>query len=138
MKKITKKQFLADVMHEIDMLKIHATSTEKGKLDFYEFDPENPDCCIYGQMTGWCRSNRAKELMDLACTRVVENDTQNEFGIWNEVKICVNGVYTGQMYNRQNQFSYMSTLEAYIYMKDAKSEAIIAYIKGETDTLKLQ
>lgn len=137
MKTITKKQFLSDVRHEIEMLKVHATGIEKNKLDFDDFDPQDPDCCIYGQMTGYCRSDRAKELMDLACIRVVENDMKNEFKTWDRVKICVNGGYTGQMYQNRTQFSHLSTLEAYIYMEEAKSEAIIAYIKGETSTLTL-
>lgn len=71
MRKITKKQFLSDVMHEIEMLKEHATLVEKERLDFKQFDPADIQCCIYGQLTGSCESNRAKELMDLSCIRVL-------------------------------------------------------------------
>lgn len=137
MKTITKKQFLSDVRHEIDALKANATDAEKRKLDFDDFDPEDPDCCIYGQMTGFCRSIRAKELMDLACIRVVENPYDNDFKTWEKVNGCVNGEYTGQMYQEYSNFTHLSTLEAYIYMSEANSGNVIAYIKGETDTLTL-
>ena len=72
-----KKQFLADVMHEINMLKLHTTKTEKNKLDFNTFDPEKPTRCIYGQITGDCRNRRSKELIDICCIRVIDTNPNN-------------------------------------------------------------
>lgn len=143
MKKITKKQFLADVMHEINMLKLHATTIEKGKLDFYYFNPESPRNCIYGQITGDCRSSRAKQLIDTCCIRVIDTTLRNvNKGSFDLIKDLINGEYTGQMWDStgsRKTWVHLSSLEGYIQLENTEvNRNIIAYIKGETDTLKLQ
>lgn len=142
MRKITKKQFLSDVMHEIEMLKEHATSVEKTKLNFNSFRPAYPCDCIYGQLTGYCGSQRAKELMDNCCIRQMhlENavaDVENSSFI--DIKNMINGAYNGQTWDheRRRRYNYISVLEAFINLKDAKNAEIISYIKGETATLTL-
>lgn len=146
--KITKKQFLADVMHEIEMLKKHATKKEKEALNFATFDPFYENNCIYGQLTGNCRSERSKKLMDLACKRVMNLDNgANELLNQSFIKIVskINGEYTGQTWIEKYEgdgyayrnWSYLSALEGYINLSKAKNKQIIAYIKGEIDTLKL-
>ena len=67
-----KSEFLADVRHEVEMLKKNATEKELGKLDFEDLDPHNAKLCIYGQMTGRCSSERAKILMDKSCIRQMD------------------------------------------------------------------
>ena len=144
MSKITKKQFLADVEHEIRMLKEHATQEEVEKLDFQLFNPRRSDGCIYGQMTGECDTPRAKELMDKACIRVLD------FGPGYDLEDCssfiaikenINGSYTGQDWysgdNIERHMFYLSSLEGYICFKNAKKEHIIDFLKGKVETLKL-
>jgi len=147
MSKITKKQFLADVMHEIDMLKKHATQAEVSRLDFHLFNPSDYNQCIYGQLTGDCRSLRAKDLMDVSCIRTFDltGDTDaviNENLTFAKAKASINGIYdgspwTGDRGEANRSFYYLSALEGYIALKDAKNKEIIAYLKGETDTLTL-
>ena len=60
--KVTEQQFIQMVIDEIDQIKKVATSMEIDKLDFTNFHAQRGDCCIYGQMTGMCDSNRAKEI----------------------------------------------------------------------------
>lgn len=137
-----KTEFLADVLHEINMLKQHAFKTELKHLNLKWFDYNEPAACIYGQLTGNCTSNRARKLMDLSCIRVMDlnNGTQSiaECTIGSK-KFNVNGVYTGQTWEDVNarDYGYLSALEGYICTKGAKIEAIMQYMKGETDTITL-
>lgn len=148
---ITKKQFLADVLHEATVLKNLATEEEKNNLDFSSLDPTHTGRCIYGQMTGYCASPRAKFLMDKACVRTTNteglkrnptglvNDNENT---WKNIKPLINGEYTGQSWGKPNPFvvrnySYMSMIETYICLDTANNKGLISYIKGEIDTVKL-
>jgi len=144
--KVTQKQFLADVMHEIEMLKKHATIEEKEALNFNLFDPFFESTCIYGQLTGNCRSERSKELMGLSCTRVMNLDfgaSELKGYTFRKIVSKINGEYKGQTWGGKGftllhrDWSYLSALEGYINLSKAKNKQIIAYIKGEIDTLKL-
>ena len=53
------------VRKEINLLRIHATDEEKSRLNIDTFNGGYTDSCIYGQMTGNCCSERAKELIKL-------------------------------------------------------------------------
>lgn len=130
-------------MTEIESLKKHATKEEINKLDLETFHPEHESLCIYGQMTGNCKSKRAKVLMDKSCTRVWDVGcgelSLSLFGdTFTKVKSLINGEYTGQMWigNHRN-YSYLSALEGYIALKGANIKGIIQYLKGEIDSLKL-
>jgi len=141
MSKISKEQFLADVMHEINMLKQHATQEEISRLDISTFDHTRVVECIYGQMTHSCMSSRAKELMDLACVRVLDVkvgvDSIDGCDIESS-EFNINGEYSGQTWaSIGRNFSYLSALEGYICTKNANIEGIIQYLKGEIDTLEL-
>lgn len=139
--KITKKHFLADVRHEIEMLREHATDREKSNLDFSEFNPSYSSTCIYGQMTGQCYSVRAEELMDLSCVRIFDRNPSGKKPL---VKILdfVNGEYEkSKIWKGRNKrdfdYKFISALEGYIFATDAKNAEIIQYIKGETNSLEL-
>lgn len=140
MKTITKKQFLADVMHEIEMLKLHATESEKSRLDNYWFDPSDIQQCIYGQMTGSCETKRAKELMSTSCVRIFDDQKHwDEGSTFKDAKPSLNGAFKEEMWesNGQRNWNYISALEGYIMLKGAKSSAILSYIKGDLKTLSL-
>lgn len=153
MSKITKTQFLADVMHEINTLRTIATEKEIANLDFDSLNPIKTDTCIYGQLTGRCDSERAKELMDKACIRVMnlnagvedffkEGDFLKEESrhTFSKISALVNGENKGQSWvnnwTRRN-YKYLSVLESYILLKGAKNKQVLEYIKGEIDTLTL-
>lgn len=144
MKKII-KNFLKDVEHEIDMLKQHATELEKERLNFLSFNAMNFDTCIYGQLTGNCSSLRAKDLMDLSCTRVLHLSDEGVDEIdgveLTDEKFNINGPYHGQTWKskglKKRSYNYLSALEGYICTKNAKVENIIEYIKGKTEKLTL-
>jgi hypothetical protein len=147
MSRVTKKQFLADVMHEIELLRLNSTEAERANLNFSQFDPEKPSKCIYGQMTGDCESKRAKELMDISCKRVFNivngpngngaTDLLNK--TFSDIKHWINGDYKGQTWNGDGErtYRYLSALEGYINLNSAKNQDILHYIKGEIKTLSL-
>lgn len=145
MSKITKTQFLADVTHEIEMLKLHATEEEKRKLNINRFSPNRAETCIYGQMTGDCRTDRAFSLMELSCTRTFdlqESDLcQNDS--FTTIQKLINGAFKGQGWDstdnniNSRSWRYLSALEGYIQINYGSHANILSYIKGEIDTLKL-
>ena len=136
------KDFKADVLHEINMLKKHATKKEKVLLDFDRFNYDLKRNCIYGQLTGSCDSKKAEELMDKCCIRVMNlpNGTSSiENRSISDKEFIINGKNKGQGWwgvgNRR--YAYLSALEGYICTKGAKNKEIINYIKGNTDKLTL-
>jgi len=141
--KTKKEQFMTDLMHEINTLKTLSTDVERSRLNFNDFDPENPTRCIYGQMTGDCRSARAKELIDSCCIRVIDTKARNIRAgqSVDDIEDLINGGYSGQMWGddgSRKRWIHLSSLEGFIQLKDdAKNSEIIAYIKGELKGLSL-
>lgn len=141
---ITREQFLKDVMAEIEGIKETATNEEKKRLDIDFLDPMRTDRCIYGLLTGDCMEARAREIMDVSCKRVWnlagDGVYQNRYRFLDSVLENVNGDYESRRTwdnGKDARLTYLSALEGYIALNDAKNEEIIAYIKGDTDTLEL-
>lgn len=106
------------VQVELDTIKEKATDEEKARLDFDTFDYGLWYLCVYGQMTGSCFSERAKEL-------------------------CPKNFYS--LYSRSYKKGGLCTsLEKYLVRvanKDGsnseKHRELIEYIKGERETIEL-
>lgn len=143
--KYSKKQFLEDVAKEATALKEHATSKELRKLDFTKFNPFFRQRCIYGLATGDCNSERACELITLCCKRYFRNESDIETYGLDAIKNNVNGrkiegisnSYDFRTRKRVFGIKYYSSIEAYIQLPDAQNENLIAFLKGETEDLKL-
>ena len=60
---MNRKEFFEEVVEEINTIIDKATDEELYKLDEDWLDAGDGERCIYGQMTGDCDSDRAKELM---------------------------------------------------------------------------
>ena len=131
------------VMHEIEMLKQHATDEEKNRLSMINFDPNHVTKCIYGMLTGDCGSMRARELMDLSCIKMFKGDA---YYFWKKtvkdiddaVKYDTDNLWedweSGKGVNRS--YRYLSALECYITMYLCDVPKIIDYIKGNINQLK--
>ena len=116
--KKTRVEFIQEVMNEINHIKVIATAEEIAKLDFSTFTAYSGDLCIYGQMTGMCDSNRAKELT----IKTYDDEPKEE-----ECGFLI--INTG---------FYFTTLEVYLFKsKPETNEQIIQYLKNETNTLTL-
>lgn len=143
MENYTVEQFLEDVRKEVDAVKLNATPNEIARLEFKKLEPTSFTRCIYGQMTGDCQSLRASELILLCCPRYFENNLGNyesledAVGEVNGKQIAGIGSPEKLYQHRSDWLIHLSALEAYILAPEAKSENLIAYLKGETDTLDL-
>ena len=138
-----KQDFLEEVRREIKAIKEHATLEEINLLDINYLNATSPEYCIYGQLTGSCESLRAKTLMQKGCVRVVNTTGSNlafdiEGSTFQNIKKYINGLFKGKGWGgRSRNYSYLSALECYIMLKGAKNANIIAYLKGEKETLNL-
>lgn len=132
----TKKQFLADVAIEAKAIKKNATTEEVRLLDFTTFRPDHKTRCIYGQMTGNCRSDRARELIGICCPRYVVNDFngQSDFKYFSRIKQSVDGE---KVELEMGEIDFLSMIESYILRPTAKAKNLIAYLKDETKELVL-
>ncbi len=142
----TQEVFIAEVTKEAIALKQNATQEELSKLSARILDPNNRRRCIYGQMTGDCYSIRAAELIQACAPRYFENDVMpsryehiNRIGI-GRIADNANGEQVNDFLEERTDYwraSHFSAIEAYIVWNNAKSENLIAYLKGETETLYL-
>lgn len=96
---------------------------ERANLDFKTFDSGDPSFCIYGQMTGDCRSKRSLELLN-KCTVPYSGSL-----VWlnKNVKDDFKGYYSGY-----------SPIEFYICQRGAKNKTLIDFLKGNRETLTIK
>jgi hypothetical protein len=138
-----------DVAREAQALKVHATKEELERLDFSKLQTDNPIQCVYGQIAFGCFSDRASELIFTCCQRY--------FKVWNRDTTIhelagkrgfyefangqtINGVNDSKSLLEQRlviKGGYYSAIEAYILLPEAKNADLIAYLKGEVETLEL-
>lgn len=114
-------QLKEDVRKEAEALKVHATKEELGRLDFESLDPSHADHCVYGQMCGECWSDRAIGLIHL-CTEKFLTDS---------ILRCAD---EAEQYEKYHTYS---PIEAYLMQPSARNANLIAYLKGESETLEL-
>lgn len=154
-KPYSKRQFIADVTKEVKALKKHATKEELQNLDFNEFDPDKKEQCIYGQITGYCQSKRASELIFNCCVRFVRNDLEIDDKGFEAIKEAVNGAFVGRkkslrsLINNRNkhckfnnwglntEIGHLSAIESYILLPEANNKNLISFLKGNTNKLVL-
>jgi hypothetical protein len=115
-------QLKEDVRKEAEALRVHATKEERERLDFETMVPYLCDKCPYGQMTGEYDSGRATELIRACAPFFVKGDIQS-FKL-----IDVSANFT--------DFSW-SPIQYYIMGAKANNANLIAYLRGETETLEL-
>lgn len=110
------------------------TKKEASKLDFQTLDGENKDRCIYGQLTGYCFSNRAANLILKCCERVYIPNTK----YCDELKNAkLNGEPHKVKADRRYE-SYYSPIEKWLRVSTKKAQKnLIQYLKKEVDTLDI-
>ena len=111
------------VRDEAAKLREFATVEERGRLDFSKLNSNNERLCVYGQMTGKCWSDRAVYLLN---------------------KCAIPFSYFTDKFSKSYKWDFgnsvgrdFSPIEFYICQPYAKNAELIAYLKGETDTLEL-
>ncbi len=119
---MTKKYFKEQTIKELKALKKNATKAEIGRLYFTNLNPWGTKSCIYGQMTGHCRSGRAKKLISLCC---------------NELMNTIGGIVKSNRVDgstKDGPASLYSFLESHIMNHEEDNHKIFGWLKGETKT----
>jgi hypothetical protein len=134
-------QLKEDVRKEAEALRVHATKEELLKIVYAALDPQSRWGCIYGMATKDCHSERAIELIQKCCVRYFVNNSINKIkdeGFEGVVK-RVNGTEVDDLKSdRTGMFpGHFSAIEAYILLPEANNESLIAFLRGETETLEL-
>lgn len=137
----TFEQLKEDVKKEAEALRVHATSEELGRLDFEQLDAEDMYKCIYGQMTGYCNSDRGVHLIETCAIRYIKDGdlTYVSRDGFERIQKYVNGATVTNLYHNRNCDIdvHYSAIEAYILLPEAKNANLIAYLRGETEILEL-
>lgn len=145
----TREQFIEDVKAEAMALREHATKDELNKLGIFILNPYSYYACVYGLMTGDCRSKRASQLIELCCPRFFVNDKIDvreidvrEKLISDVVPVAVNGAKLSHPVSSERnpasfQIDHLSSIETYIMFQEANRYDLLNYLRGETDTLDL-
>lgn len=120
---------------EAKKLKKFATKDEIDNLNLKQLDPADISRCIYGQMTGDCNSRRAQELIGKCCTQVYDTALVSK-------NYDINAQLNGKPFEipGERHTHYQSPIEMLIYDSNGGFSArkkIIAFLKGETETLSL-
>lgn len=108
------------VIAEATKLKIHATQEEISNLNINKLDANYSGTCIYGQITGNCWNDRAVELIELSCEKA------NRDNYWSPIELFI---YRNQ-YILEKKIKNSS--------KKIENQKLIAFLKGETEILKLK
>lgn len=131
----------ADVKKEAEALRVHATSEEIARLNIDKLSPEDMASCIYGQMTGDCNSFRGIDLINRCAIRYIKDGDLSYISRdgFERIQKFVNGATVDNLYeNRHNGMdAHYSAIEAYILLPEARNANLIAYLRGETETLDL-
>lgn len=139
-KDYTEAKFRKEIKQEINLIKKHATTEEIENLDFETFNPDVERQCVYGQMTGNCRSPRASVLIRKCCKRFVIRDGVGKAKIgYRAIIELINGIKSSKedLGTAAWDAKYFSALETYILFPQTKNKKVISYLKGERDTLSL-
>lgn len=116
--------FFAQVCTELSNLKKHITAEEAANLNIETFNGRNKNSCVYGQLTGNCCTKRAVELLN-TCAKPFSGHT---YRVEEPEAVFVRGLF------RLNPYSH---LEFLVYNNGKWNAEILAYLKGETETLPI-
>lgn len=114
-------QLKEDVRKEAEALRIHATKEEREKLDIETLDPSNIYTCVYGMCTGDCESPRASKLIKKCAPIFISSESDPD-----HMKTV-----------KEFRSYHWSPIEYYIGYPEARNANLIAYLRGETETLEL-
>jgi hypothetical protein len=130
------------VVAEATSIKKLALKRELKKLDFCNLAADDYQNCIYGQMTGDCFNERAYELIRKSCPSVIDSNSDGAFkGDLLDLKEHAkdNGVEKISEFDDTFRTSFYSPIEVFISRKrnrkNGNNAKLVAFLRGETDTL---
>jgi hypothetical protein len=129
------------VIAEANNIRRIALKREVKNLDFCNLVPDDHKHCIYGQMTGDCYNERAYELIRKSCPNVIDADDNGFKGELVSLNDYAkqNGVEKPNKFDESFRLTFYSPIEIFITRKRNKKNGnnakLIAFLRGETDTL---
>lgn len=139
------------VVGEATNLRKYITPEEKERLDISSLDGSSASSCVYGQLTGNCYSDRARQLIQKCCERVYISNNGHL-----KDDLLLNGSPIGKRRDKEDMnwlrkpnVEYYSPIEVLLsklskdgevtISKDEGSPAdkLVKFIKGQTDSLTL-
>lgn len=126
------------VLEEATNLRKFATKEEIKQLDASTIDPSNIERCVYGQMTGTCYSERAIELIENCCSRVIEaaNNPASSTKINGSPKTTKRFSDGRSHQTFTNSINYWSPIEVWIELYPPLVPKLISFIKGKRKTIQ--
>lgn len=136
------KELVELVKDEAKKLRKHATQDQKDSLNYYNLDVTSPSFCVYGQMTGYCYSREALDLIRKCAVRVYNT----------EGKELTNPIHLKHLNGAPKDFEsagdrtdvYHSPIEMFIVTMEYSdnpdfkhnNQILIDYITGDSDSLE--
>lgn len=121
------------VIEEATNLKKNAKKSELRNLNFNNLDSSHVNHCIYGQMTGYCNSERSIDLMKKCASRVYKTET------------AIAPIYTSKVNGSPKNLSridFWSPIEVFIdnpvNKKNGNNELLVKFLKGEINKLNFK
>lgn len=132
---MTDKTLKKLVIGEATKLKASITSSELLRLNIESLDPTSYKTCIYGQMTGDCFNERATELIESCCEKLITGEIGGEVTPVKEAKISDEFAR-----NTDDGDVKWSPIELFIAQvkntNNGNNARLVAFLKGETETLE--
>lgn len=141
-----KDQFIWDVINEAIALRNNATKKERKRLNIQILAPMSEYSCIYGLMTGSCFSTRATELIAQCCPKFFYPSAVSHGNSIEQIIINSDGRDANKFAKTRSMSSdtdtmpgpmLYSAIEAYITLHNSDREGLIAYLRGESETLDI-
>lgn len=110
------------------------TKKEAVNLDFNYLDGQSMNQCVYGQLTGYCFSARAQNLILKCCQQVYTPNKEQMYELKNAI---LNGK-PHKVVSKNRHESYYSPIEKWLIVSTKKAQKnLIQYLKKEVDTLDI-
>lgn len=129
-----RKELIKFAIKEIINLKKNLRPVEKSRLIFKEFNPNSTSNCIYGLATGYCFSDRAKQLIRRCAPKIINSDSYRNADNQNIEQM------PKKLIRKDILTYYWSPLESVIaiYGLSKYRKNTLAFIRDETNELKLK
>lgn len=129
------------VLEEAKALKESATKLERRRLDINGLKATTFDNCIYGQMTGHCFGSRAIKLIERCAPKLLNGKIGFETTSI-EKRTAFEGKKREQAQECYTSSYHWSPIEVFITrgvnQKNGNNECLVAFLKGQTDSLILK
>lgn len=110
------------------------TEEEASNLNFANLNASNAFGCIYGQMTGYCYSDRAQNLIESCCQRVFNVVVSG----WEAIKESILNGPPRSINPSDRSSEYFSPIEKFLFFSTPEEQQnLIKYLKKEVETLDI-